>query len=95
MKVLIVGGVAAGTKIAAKLKRAQQDAKVRILPRGKDISYAGCGLPDDGGDVIKTRDELVVKTPEAFMALTGAEVRTGVEVTGLDRAAKAVTAKRK
>ena len=94
MKILIVGGVAAGTKIAAKLKREQRDAEVRILTMGKDISYAGCGLPYYVGDVIKTRDELVVNTPEAFMALTGAEVRTGVEVTGLDRAAKAVTAVR-
>jgi len=93
MKILIVGGVAAGTKIAAKLKREQRDAEVRILTMGKDISYAGCGLPYYVGDVIKTRDELVVNTPEAFMALTGAEVRTGVEVTGLDRAAKAVTAR--
>ena len=48
MKILIVGGVAAGTKIAAKLKREQRDAEVRILTMGKDISYAGCGLPDRG-----------------------------------------------
>ena len=45
MKILIVGGVAAGTKIAAKLKREQRDAEVRILTMGKDISYAGWGLP--------------------------------------------------
>lgn len=36
MKILIVGGVAAGTKIAAKLKREQRDAEVRILTMGKD-----------------------------------------------------------
>ena len=45
MKGLIIGGVAAGTKIAAKLKREQRDAEVLILTKGKDISYAGCGLP--------------------------------------------------
>lgn len=92
MKILIVGGVAAGTKIAAKLKRENRDAEVLILTKGADISYAGCGLPYYVGGVIKTRDALVVNTPEAFMALTGAEVRTGVEVTALDRAAKTVTA---
>lgn len=92
LKILILGGVAAGTKIAAKLKREQRDAEVLILTKGKDISYAGCGLPYYIGDVIKNRSELLVNTPESFMALTGAEVRTGVEVTALDRAGKKVTA---
>ena len=92
MKILIIGGVAAGTKIAAKLKREQQDAEVVILTKGADISYAGCGLPYYIGDVIKTRDELVVNTPEAFMALTGAAVCTGVEAVSLDRSSKTVTA---
>lgn len=92
MKVLIIGGVAAGTKIAAKLKREHRDAEVLILTKGADISYAGCGLPYYVGDVIKTRDELVVNTPEAFMALTGAEVRIGYEATALDRENKEVTA---
>ena len=45
MKVLVLGGVAAGTKVAAKLLRADRSAEVCILTRGKDISYAGCGLP--------------------------------------------------
>lgn len=93
MKILIAGGVAAGTKIAAKLKREQRDAEVRILTMGADISYAGCGLPYYVGNVIETREELVVNTPEKFMALTGADVQTGVEVIGLDRKAKTVTAK--
>lgn len=92
MKILIVGGVAAGTKIAAKVKRERRDAEILILTMGKDISYAGCGLPYYVGDVIKTREDLVVNTPEAFMALTGAKVRTGVEVTALDRANQSVKA---
>lgn len=92
MKILIIGGVAAGTKIAAKLMRERRDCEVLILTKGKDISYAGCGLPYYVGGVLKTREELVVNTPEAFMALTGAEVRTGVEVTALDRTAKCVAA---
>ncbi len=93
MKILIAGGVAAGTKIAAKLKREDRSCEVTILTMGKDISYAGCGLPYYVGGVINTRDELVVNTPKDFAALTGASVRTCVEVTGLDRAAKTVTAK--
>ena len=45
MKILIIGGVAAGTKTAAKLKRENRDAEVTVITKGADISYAGCGLP--------------------------------------------------
>ena len=91
MNVLIVGGVAAGTKVAAKLKRERPDWQVKILTKGPDISYAGCGLPYYVGHVIEERGELVVNTPEAFTGLTGAQVQTGVEVTAVDRARKMVT----
>ena len=92
MKVLVIGGVAAGTKVAAKLKRLDRGDEVRILTLSKDISYAGCGLPYYVGDLIHDRSELVVNTPEKYTALTGAEVETEVEVTKIDRAAKTVTA---
>ncbi|MCF0230023.1 MAG: FAD-dependent oxidoreductase [Parasporobacterium sp.] len=88
MKVLIIGGVAAGTKAAAKIKRCDRDTEVKILTRSSDISYAGCGLPYYIGGDIESRDELIVNTPEKFAALTGAEVVTGCEVTSVDTAAK-------
>ena len=50
-EVLILGGVAAGTKVAAKLKRADRSCEVTVLTKGRDISYAGCGLPYYVGDV--------------------------------------------
>ena len=87
MKILVIGGVAAGTKVAAKLKR-----EVRILVKDKDISYAGCGLPYYVGGVIADRGALIVNTPEKFSALTGAAVLTGKEAVSLDREAKLVTA---
>ena len=45
MKIVIVGGVAAGTKAAAKLMRENRNADVTIYTKSRDISYAGCGLP--------------------------------------------------
>ena len=45
MKILIIGGVAAGTKTAAKLKREDRSAEVTVITKDRDISYAGCGLP--------------------------------------------------
>ena len=92
MKVLIIGGVAAGTKVAAKLKREDRSAEVKILTKGKDISYAGCGLPYYVGGMIETRGELIVNSPEKYSGLTGAEVVTECEVTAVDAAAHTVTA---
>lgn len=91
MKIVIVGGVAAGTKVAAKLKRENPAAEVEIYSKGKDISFAGCGLPYYVGGAIETREELVVNSPAKFTSLTGAAVHTGQEAVGVDAGAKTVT----
>lgn len=93
MKVLIIGGVAAGTKVAAKLKREDRSCEVTILTSGRDISYAGCGLPYYVGEVIKDKSALIVNTPESFSRLTGAEVLTETEAVAVDREAKVVKAR--
>lgn len=92
MKVLIIGGVAAGTKVAAKLKRENRNCEVTILTKGKDISYAGCGLPYYVGKVIPERSQLIVNTPESFSKLTGVSVLTEVEVKKVNPAEKTVDA---
>lgn len=92
MKILIVGGVAAGTKVAAKLKRENRDLEVTILTKSSDISYAGCGLPYYVGDLIHNRSGLIVNTPESFSSLTGVNVLTQMEVTNVNQVAKTVAA---
>ncbi|MFQ7106931.1 MAG: FAD-dependent oxidoreductase, partial [Neglectibacter timonensis] len=93
MKVLILGGVAAGTKAAAKLKREDRSAQVTLITKSADISYAGCGLPYYVGGVIEERGDLIVNTPEKHAALTGVTVYTLREAVALDSEAKTVTAK--
>ena len=75
MNVVVIGGVAAGTKTAAKLMRQDRSAKVTVYTKGKDISYAGCGLPYYVGGSIESREELIVNTPEKYAGLTGVKVR--------------------
>lgn len=91
MKVLIIGGVAAGTKTAAKLKREDRSIEVTLVTKDQDISYAGCGLPYYVGGLIESRDELIVNTPQKYAGLTGVEVRTGREAVALDAGKKEVT----
>ena len=93
MKVLILGGVAAGTKVAAKLLRENRDCEVTVLTKGKDISYAGCGLPYYVGGVIQDRSQLIVNTPEKFAGLTGARVITQTEALAVHPAEHKVTAR--
>lgn len=92
MKIIILGGVAAGTKIAAKLMREGRNNEVLILNKGADISYAGCGLPYYVGHVIEEKESLIVNTPQKYEALTGARVLTRMEAVEVDRDAKQVTA---
>ena len=91
MKIVVIGGVAAGTKAAAKIKRQDRSAEVEIYTKGADISYAGCGLPYYVGGEIESRDELIVNTPAKFSALTGVNVFTGQEAVKVDHSAKTVT----
>ena len=92
MKVLVLGGVAAGTKIAAKLMREDRSNEVIVLNKGKNISYAGCGLPYYVGHVIEDREQLIVNTPEKYSKLTGVIVLTQTEAVKVDPQAKKVTA---
>ncbi len=94
MKYVILGGVAAGTKAAAKLKRCDRNAEVKVYTKGTDISYAGCGLPYYIGGDIPTREALIVNTPKKYSGLTGADIFTGCEAVSVDSAGKTVSLKK-
>lgn len=93
MKILVIGGVAAGTKAAAKCKRENRADQVMVITKGADISYAGCGLPYYVGGSIEDKAELIVNTPQKYQGLTGVEVRTLREATHVDPVGKKVTVK--
>lgn len=58
MRVLIIGGVAAGPKVASRIIRLVPDAEVTIVEKGRLLSYAGCGLPYYVSGVVKQQAEL-------------------------------------
>ena len=93
MKVVVLGGVAAGTKVAAKLKREDGNNEVVIYTKEKEISYAGCGLPYYIGGAIESRESLVVNTPKKYSSLTGVEVKTEMEAVSVDKDKKTVSFK--
>ena len=93
MKVLIIGGVAAGTKAAAKLKREDRNLDITIIAKDKDISYAGCRLPYYIGGLIQERSELIVNTTRKYASMTGVEVVTNMEAIAVDKENNTVVAK--
>ena len=92
-KTVIIGGVAGGATAAARLRRRDEKMEIVVLERGDYISFANCGLPYYIGDVIKSREALLLQTPEAMKKKFDIDVRTGNEVTALHPEKNAVTVK--
>lgn len=90
LKYLIIGGVAGGATVAARLRRLDEHAEIVIFERGQHISYANCGLPYYIGDVISEREKLLLQTPESFKARLNIDVRIFNEVVRIDREKKGV-----
>lgn len=91
MKILIVGGVAGGATVAARLRRLDELAEVILFERGKYVSYANCGLPYYIGGTIAQRPKLFVQTAKGFTDRFRIDIRTEQEVTAIDRERKLVT----
>lgn len=66
MKVVVIGGVAAGMSAASKIRRSAPEAEVVVYEKGKDLSYGACGMPYYIGDEIKDLKKLVIRTKEKF-----------------------------
>ena len=66
MNIVIIGGVAAGAKAAAKSRRLLPDAKIDIYTEDTHVSYSACGLPYYIQGNFDDYKKLIVRTPEEF-----------------------------
>lgn len=92
MKVIVIGGVAAGMSAASKIKRSVYDSKVVVYERGEDLSYGACGLPYYVGDEIKDINKMVIRTKVQFES-AGIDVFTHHEVIRVEPDKKMVVVK--
>lgn len=90
-KLIVIGGVAAGTKIAAKVRRENEGMIIKVFTQDEHISYAGCGLPYYIGDDIKEKQGLLVKTPEDFKLQFNIDVFIRHKVSHINVETKQVT----
>jgi NADPH-dependent 2,4-dienoyl-CoA reductase/sulfur reductase-like enzyme/peroxiredoxin family protein/rhodanese-related sulfurtransferase/TusA-related sulfurtransferase len=85
MKMVVIGGVAAGMSAAARARRLDEMAEIVVLEKGKHVSFANCGLPYHVGGTIRERDSLLLQTPGSLKDSLNLDVRVGHEVRGIDR----------
>ena len=89
-RILIVGGVAGGASAATRARRMNEHAEIVMFEAGEYISFANCGLPYYIGGQIADRKKLLIATPPYFRGTFNIDVRTGHEVTTIDRSGKRI-----
>ncbi len=83
MRLVIVGGVAAGTKAASRARRVNPEMEITVYQEEPEPSISECGLPYLLSGVVGGRENLVARTPEEF-AEKGIEVRVRHRVERID-----------
>ena len=91
MRVIIVGGGAAGASCAARLRRLNEDAEIIIIERTNEVSIANCGLPYYVSGVINEREKILVSTPEKFKSWFNIDVLLNTEALSINRDSKTVS----
>ncbi len=83
MRLVVIGGVAAGTKAASRARRVDPNLEITLYQEEPEISISECGLPYFISDVVEGRANLVARTPEDF-AEKDVEVLTRHRVESVD-----------
>ena len=66
MRLVIIGGVAAGTKAASRARRVDETAEITLYQEEPDISISECGMPYAISGKVEERSRLTSRTPEDF-----------------------------
>ncbi|MDP3049943.1 MAG: pyridine nucleotide-disulfide oxidoreductase, partial [Eubacteriales bacterium] len=96
LKLVIIGGVAAGPKAAARARRLLPNAEITVIDRSRWISYAGCGMPFFLDGQIDSFEELfntaydVIRDEGYFLREKDITVLTSTEALEVDRVKKSV-----
>ncbi len=96
MRIIVIGGSAAGPKAAAKARRMDENAEIILFQKGPDLSMASCGYPYFVGGFFDDRNKLlctptgIVRDPKFYWNAKGIVAKVNTEVTKIDRKGKKV-----
>jgi NADPH-dependent 2,4-dienoyl-CoA reductase/sulfur reductase-like enzyme/rhodanese-related sulfurtransferase/two-component sensor histidine kinase len=99
LRVVIIGGVAAGPKVASKVIRLAPETEVTIIEKDDVLSYSGCGLPYYVSGVVTKQSDLLstavkeVRDPVFFQNIKHVNVLNRTEAVYIDREHKRVKIK--
>ncbi|MGL6120422.1 MAG: CoA-disulfide reductase [Fusobacteriaceae bacterium] len=92
MKIIIIGGVAAGMSAAAKASRLNKNAKITIYEKTDIVSWGACGLPYYVGDFFESSSNMIARPVEKFIE-AGMDIRIRHEVLSVDAVNKTIAVK--
>src|SRR5690625_2069741 len=92
-KVLVVGGVAGGASVAARVRRLDEDAEIIMFEKGPHVSFSNCSLPYHLSGIVEDSADLVLISPETFQNRYNIEARIHQEVIKINRDKKTITVK--
>lgn len=92
-RVLVVGGVAGGASVAARVRRLDEQAEVIMFERGPHVSFSNCALPYHLSGEIENSETLVLMNPEVFRKQYKIEARVRTEVVKVNKDEKTITVK--
>ncbi len=97
MRVVIIGAVAVGPKVACRLRRLLPDAAITVVDQDRFISYGGCGIPYYLADEVPDETQLMstsfhaVRDGRFFREAKGVTVLSRTRATAVDRERRVVT----
>jgi NADPH-dependent 2,4-dienoyl-CoA reductase/sulfur reductase-like enzyme len=91
MRVIVIGGDAAGMSAASQVKRQRPEYEVIVFERGEYISYAACGVPYYVGGAVAGLDDLVEVSPEEAREKRRVDLRLRHTVVAIDPSKRTVT----
>jgi NADPH-dependent 2,4-dienoyl-CoA reductase/sulfur reductase-like enzyme len=93
-RILIIGGVAAGTSAASKARRTDPDAEIKIIQEEPVVSYGACGIPYVIEGLIDNFNRLIARPAERFKNKYNIDIianTRAVKIDGLNKKVYAET----
>lgn len=83
MKYIIVGGVAGGMSTAARIRRIDPKAEIKVFEKGPHVSFSNCCLPYHLSDIVPKEENLILMTPERLKKQYNLDVYVNHEVINI------------
>lgn len=91
MRVIVIGGDAAGMSAASQIKRLRPEYEVTVFERGEYISYAACGIPYFVGGAVGDLEDLIEVSPAEAREKRKIDLRLKHTVLAIDPDERTVT----